>query len=57
MMLRFALGEELLADKIDDAIEHVLKEGYRTKDISSFGASEVCSTTEIGSIIADYVSK
>jgi 3-isopropylmalate dehydrogenase len=57
MMLRFALGEEEAADKIDAAIDKVLKEGYRTKDISSYGASEICSTTEIGSIIADYVSK
>jgi len=57
MMLRFALGENEAADKIDAAIDRVLKEGYRTKDISSFGAQEVCSTTEIGSIIADYVSK
>ena len=57
MMLRFALAEEAAADKIDDAIDKVLKEGYRTKDISSYGANEICSTTEIGSIIADYVSK
>jgi 3-isopropylmalate dehydrogenase len=57
MMLRFALGEEEAADKIDAAIDRVLKEGYRTKDISSFGGEEICSTTEIGSIIADYASK
>lgn len=57
MMLRFALGENEAADKIDAAIEQVLEEGYRTKDIASFGAKEICSTTEIGSIIADYVSK
>jgi 3-isopropylmalate dehydrogenase len=57
MMLRFALGEEAAADKIDAAIEQVLKEGYRTKDISAYGASEVCSTTEIGSIIAEIVCK
>jgi len=57
MMLRFALGEEEAADRIDAAIDKVLKEGYRTKDISSYGATEICSTTEIGSIIADYVSK
>ncbi len=55
MMLRFALGEVEAADKIDTAIEKVLKEGYRTKDIAAFGASEVCSTTEMGSIIADIV--
>lgn len=57
MMLRFALGEEEAADKIDAAIEQVLKEGYRTKDISAFGATEICSTTEVGSIIAEIVCK
>jgi 3-isopropylmalate dehydrogenase len=57
MMLRFALGEESAADRIEKAIALVLKDGYRTKDLASYGAKEVCSTTEIGSIIADYVAK
>jgi 3-isopropylmalate dehydrogenase len=57
MMLRFSLGEEQAADRIDQAIDQVLKEGYRTKDIADYGAKEVCSTTEIGSYIAEYVSK
>lgn len=57
MMLRFALGEEKAADRIEKAVAMVLKDGYRTKDLSAYGAQEVCSTTEIGSIIADYVAK
>ncbi len=57
MMLRFALGEASAADRIETAIKHVLKEGYRTKDLANYGAKEVCSTTQIGSIIADYVAK
>jgi len=57
MMLRFALGEEKAADRIEKAVALVLKDGYRTKDLSAYGAKEVCSTTEIGSIIADYVAK
>lgn len=57
MMLRFALGEEKAADRIEKAVAMVLKDGYRTKDLSAYGAKEVCSTTEIGSIIADYVAK
>ena len=57
MMLRFALDEVRAADKIDKAIEEFLKDGYRTKDLASFGAKEVCTTTEVGSIIADKVSK
>ncbi len=57
MMLRFALNQADVADKIDKAIEDVLKEGYRTKDLANFGAIEICSTTEMGSIIANIVSK
>ncbi len=57
MMLRFAFAEEKAADKIESAISKVLEDGYRTRDISSYGSSEVCSTQEIGSIIADYASK
>ena len=57
MMLRFALGEESAASRIEKAVQHVLKEGYRTKDLSAYEAKEVCSTSEIGSIIASYVSK
>lgn len=57
MMLRFALGENKAADRIEKAIKKLLKDGYRTKDLASFGAKEVCSTSEIGSIVADYVSK
>ena len=57
MMLRFALGEVKAADRIERAIKKVLHDGYRTKDLAAFGAKEVCSTTQIGSIIADYVSK
>ena len=56
MMLRFALNEEKAADRIEKAVALVLKDGYRTKDLSDYGAKEVCSTTEIGSIIADYVA-
>jgi 3-isopropylmalate dehydrogenase len=57
MMLRFALGEDNTATRIEKAIALVLKDGYRTKDLADYGAKKVCSTTEIGSIIADYVAK
>ncbi len=57
MMLRFALNEDEVANKIDQAIENALKEGYRTKDLASSGSVEICSTTEMGSIVADMVSK
>lgn len=57
MLLRFALNEEKAADRIETAVQNVLKDGYRTKDLSALNAKEVCSTNEIGSIIADYVAK
>jgi len=57
MMLRFALGEAKAADRIENAIKNVLHDGYRTKDLAAFGAKVVCSTTQMGSIIAEYVAK
>ena len=57
MMLRYSFNEENAAKKIEDAVKDVLKDGYRTKDLSAYDAKEICSTSEIGSIIADRVSK
>ncbi|MBN2896367.1 MAG: 3-isopropylmalate dehydrogenase [Campylobacterales bacterium] len=57
MMLRYALGETKAADRIDAAIKKALSEGYRTKDIADFDAKEICSTNEMGSIIANYAAK
>ena len=57
MMLRYALGEIAAADKIDNAIKKVLSEGYRTGDLAQFDAKEICSTSEIGSIIANYIER
>jgi len=57
MMLRFALGEHEAADRIDAAIKYALKKGYRTQDIAGFGAKEICSTSEMGDIIANYAAK
>jgi len=57
MMLRYALGEIEAADKIDSAIKRTLSEGYRTGDLAQFDAKEVCSTSEMGSIIANYIQR
>lgn len=57
MMLRYALNQIDAAISIEKAVKAVLKDGYRTKDISKFDAKEVCTTSEIGSIISDYVKK
>jgi 3-isopropylmalate dehydrogenase len=56
MMLR-DLGEIKAANRIDNAIKAVLKEGYRTKDLANFDAKEVVSTEEMGSLIAEYATK
>jgi len=57
MMLRFALGEIEAADKVDAAIKKVLSQGYRTGDLAQYDAKEICSTSEMGSIIANYIER
>jgi len=57
MMLRYALGENAAADKIDDAIKKALSEGYRTGDLGDYDAKEICTCTEMGDIISDYASR
>jgi len=57
MMLRYALGESEASDKIDEAIKKSLEKGYRTGDLGAYDAVEICSCSEIGDIIARYVSK
>ncbi len=57
MMLRYALNEAEAADKIDEAVKKSLAQGYRTGDLGAYDAKEICSCSEIGDIIAKYVSK
>ncbi len=57
MMLKYDLGVVEAAECIENAIKKALADGYRTKDIAAFDAKEVVSTTEMGSIIANYVAK
>ena len=57
MMLRYALGENEAANKIDEAIKKALSEGYRTGDLGDYDAKEICSCAEMGDIIADYASR
>lgn len=57
MMLRHALNEHEAADRIDYGIKQALAQGYRTKDISAYDAKEVCTTSEMGSIIANFAAK
>ena len=57
MMLRFALGEHAAADRIDYGIKQALAQGSRTKHLANFDAKEICSTSEMGSIIANFAAK
>ena len=53
MMLRYSLGHPELADKIDHAVESVLKQGLRTADIYVKGVAgtTLVSTSEIGDAV------
>jgi 3-isopropylmalate dehydrogenase len=53
MMLRYSLDQADLAQKIDDAVESVLKQGLRTADIYVEGqkSTTLVSTSEIGDAV------
>ncbi len=55
MMLRHSLKEKRGASLIEKAIKSVLKDGYRTKDLSLFDAKEILSTSEMGDTITFYI--
>ena len=55
MMLDY-LGETSGAKSIRNAIKEVLSKGYRTKDLANFDAKEVVTTSEMGSLIAEYAA-
>jgi len=57
MMLRYALGENEAADKIDDAVKKALSEGYRTGDLGDYDAKEIVTCSEMGDIVANYASR
>ena len=50
MALRYSLELDKEADNLDQAVQKVLDDGLRTKDILSKGKKEV-STTEMGDAI------
>ena len=54
MMLRYTFDLDKEADAIENAVEEVLKEGYRTIDIMSEGKTQV-GTAEIGTLIAEHI--
>ena len=54
MMLRYSLGLEDEAAAVEQAVEGVLAEGYRTADIAADGG-EVVGTSKMGDVIAGRV--
>lgn len=54
MMLRYAFDMGKEADAVEEAVNAVLSDGYRTADIMSDGMKLV-SCTEMGSLIADRI--
>jgi len=56
MLLRYSLGLESAAQRIEEAVKAVLKDGNRTKDLAAFDAKRVCNTQEMGSLIAEAIS-
>jgi 3-isopropylmalate dehydrogenase len=51
MMLRYSLGAPAAADRVEQAVQKVLREGYRTADIYTPGARKV-GTEEMGDAVA-----
>lgn len=54
MLFRYTAGSEAAAACIEDAIQRVLEEGYRTADIA--GGKDAVSTTAIGELICKYAA-
>ena len=54
MMLRYSFDLDQEAKDVEDAIEKVLKEGYRTTDIMSEGKTLV-GTREMGDLIVSHL--
>lgn len=56
MMLRFTFDLDREADAIEEAVQRVLRDGYRTIDIMSEGSIQI-NTREMGDRICAYIQK
>lgn len=54
MMLRLSLGLESEAAAIEEAVDAVIREGYRTPDIAGTGSS-VVDTVKMGDLVAERI--
>jgi 3-isopropylmalate dehydrogenase len=57
MLLRYSGSLDREADDIEEAIQAVLSDGYRTRDIASDGVGYVATTSEIGERVAEAVAE
>lgn len=57
MLLRYSAGLDSEADDIEEAIQSVLNDGYRTRDIAADGNGYVATTSEIGERVAETVAE
>ncbi len=53
MLLRYSAKNESAAVAIEDAIEQVLEEGYRTSDLAPEGYPKLVSTEEMGRLVRE----
>ena len=56
MMLRHSLDQGAAADRIDNAVEAVLNDGYRTADIQEPGC-KLAGCKEMGRLVRDRIEK
>ena len=56
MMLELSFNMPEAARSIEDAVRHVVEEGYRTPDLMQSGGKEV-TTAAMGDLVAEYILK
>ncbi|MCB0211246.1 MAG: 3-isopropylmalate dehydrogenase [Anaerolineae bacterium] len=56
MMLRITFGLATEADEIEQAVETILEEGYRTADLAGPGEDSV-TTSQMGDLVIDVIKK
>ncbi len=52
MMLRYTLGKESIAKRVEDAVKNVLQQGFRTGDIAASG-EQIIGTNEMGDAVVN----
>jgi 3-isopropylmalate dehydrogenase len=52
MLCKYTLKLDALAARIEAAVEHVLAQGYRTRDIQSAG-TKLVGTAEMGKLVLE----